>query len=196
MDFFKERNLWQIYRESRAIPTSNINKYLTLFMLFISILNGVSLTNEELYKVIEITSSSLFGVLLTTLGFLITGYTIFCTVLPIELQKQMMVVVDEETNLSYIKKFHFLFLRVFFYFIIFSGILFIISFFQGNSGLIFKLTDNDCVFFIFNLVGYCFILSFTVFLLLELMSFIFNIFESVRTALNWAKVSGKKDVDN
>ncbi|CDM71354.1 hypothetical protein VXG46_001934 [Acinetobacter baumannii] len=163
MDFFKERNLWQIYRESRVIPISKINKYITLLILLIAILNGITLSTSELYEVIKITSGSLFGVILTTLGFLVAGYTIFCTVLPLELQKQMMDTIDEETNLTYIKKFHFLFLRVFFYFVVFSGILFIINFFQGSSGLIFKLTSNNCVFFALNFVGYCFIISFTIF---------------------------------
>lgn len=137
-------------------------------------------------------SGSLFGVILTTLGFLVAGYAIFCTVLPLELQKQMMDAIDKETNLTYIKKFHFLFLRVFFYFVVFSGILFVINFFQGSSGLIFKLTSKDCVFFSINFIGYCFIISFTIFLLTELMSFIFNIFESVRSALNWEKIIDDK----
>ncbi|WP_407488725.1 hypothetical protein [Acinetobacter baumannii] len=192
MDFFKERNLWQIYRESRVIPISKINKYITLLILLIAILNGITLSTSELYEVIKITSGSLFGVILTTLGFLVAGYTIFCTVLPLELQKQMMDTIDEETNLTYIKKFHFLFLRVFFYFVVFSGILFIINFFQGSSGLIFKLTSNNCVLFALNFVVYCFIISFTIFLLTELMSFIFNIFESVRSALNWEKIIDDK----
>lgn len=196
MDFFKERNLWQIYRESRVIPISNINKYITLLVLLIAILNGITLSTSELYEVIKSTSGSLFGVILTTLGFLVAGYAIFCTVLPLELQKQMMDAVDKETNLTYIKKFHFLFLRVFFYFVVFSGILFVINFFQGSSGLIFKLTSKDCVFFSINFIGYCFIISFTIFLLTELMSFIFNIFESVRSALNWEKIIDDKIDDS
>lgn len=112
MDFFKERNLWQIYRESRVIPISNINKYITLLVLLIAILNGITLSTSELYEVIKSTSGSLFGVILTTLGF--SGWVCnFCTVLPLELQKQMMDAIDKETNLTYIKN-SILFLRVFF----------------------------------------------------------------------------------
>lgn len=76
-------------------------------MLLIAILNGITLSTSELYEVIKSTSGSLFGVILTTLGFLVAGYAIFCTVLPLELQKQMMDAIDKETNLTYIKKFHF-----------------------------------------------------------------------------------------
>jgi len=196
MDFLQERNLWQIYRESRVIPTSNINKGITLVMLFIAVSNGMSLSTNELYEVIKTTSGSLFGVLLTTLGFLVAGYTIFCSVLPIKLQMKMMDVIDEETNLSYLKKFHFLFLRIFFYFVVFSGVLFIINFFQGSSGLLMKLVQEDSPVFTINLIGYSFIFTFTIFLLLELMSFIFNIFESVRTALNWQKILDSKKLSS
>lgn len=192
MDFLKERNLWQIYRESRVISTSWINKGLTLLMLFLAFMNGLSLSTNELYVATTTTSSSLFGVLLTTLGFLVAGYTIFCSVLPIDLQKAMMSVIDEETNLSYLKKFHFLFLRVFFYFVVFSGVLFVINFFQGSSGLLVKLLVEDIQYYIINLVGYCIVFTFTIFLLLELMSFIFNIFESIRAALNWQKIVDDK----
>lgn len=194
MDFLKERNLWQIYRESRVISTSCLNKYLTLLMLCVALANGLSLSTNELYVATTTTSSSLFGVLLTTLGFLVAGYTIFCSVLPIDLQKKMMNVIDEETNLSYLKKFHFLFLRVFFYFVVFSGILFVINFFQGNSGLLVKFLVEDIQYFIINLVGYCLVFTFTIFLLLELMSFIFNIFESIRTALSWQKILDDKQM--
>lgn len=71
-------------------------------MLLIAILNGITLSTSELYEVIKSTSGSLFGVILTTLG-LVAGYAIFCTVLPLELQKQMMDAIDKETNLTYIK---------------------------------------------------------------------------------------------
>ncbi|WP_159516822.1 hypothetical protein [Acinetobacter sp. 18QD2AZ41W] len=191
MDFLNERNLWQIYLKSRVIPTSKINKWGTFAITLISFINGAFLSNQELYEVIKTTSGSLFGVLITTLGFLVAGYTIFCTVLPVDLQKQMMIAIDEDTNLSYLKKFHFLFLRVFFYFVVFSGFLFLVNFFQGSSGLIFHFIENPCFFFSLNLVGYTLISGFTVFLLFELMSFIFNIFESVRSALNWEKIKEK-----
>lgn len=41
MDFLKERNLWQIYRESRVISTSWVNKGLTLLMLFLAFMKSL-----------------------------------------------------------------------------------------------------------------------------------------------------------
>lgn len=187
MEFFKEKNLWHIFKSSQVIPISNYNKWISRIVALIAFINGYFLTSNQLYLVVTTTSGTLFGVLITTLGFLVAGYTIFCTVIPIDLQKEMSEAVDDDTGLSYFNLFHFLFLRVFFYFVAFSGFLFLINFFQGSSGLIFFLIDNHCFYFMINLLAYTLIAGITIFILMELMSFIFNIFESVRTTLHWEK---------
>ena len=173
------------FKSSQVIPVSSCNKWVSRTVALIAFINGYFLTSQQLYEVLTTTSGSLFGILITTLGFLVAGYTIFCTVIPIDLQKQMSSSFDKDTGLSYFNLFHFLFLRVFFYFVVFSGFLFLVNFFQGSTGLIFLLIENHCFFFMINLIGYTFIAGMTIFILMELMSFIFNIFESVRTTLYW-----------
>lgn len=187
MEFFKEKNLWQIFKSSQVIPISKSNKWISIIVASITFINGCFLTSQNLYEVVTVTSGTLFGVLITTLGFLVAGYTIFCTVIPLDLQKNMSSVIDEEVGLSYFNSFHFLFLRVFFYFVIFSGFLFLINFFHGSTGLIFFFIENKCFYFVINLTGYTLISGITIFILMELMSFIFNIFQSVRTTLYWEK---------
>src|SRR5690606_11117147 len=187
MEFFKEKNLWQIFKSSQVIPISKSNKWISIIVALIAFINGCFLTSQNLYEVVVLTSGALFGILITTLGFLVAGYTIFCTVIPLDLQKNMSSVIDEDVGLSYFNSFHFLFLRVFFYFVIFSGFLFLINFFQGSTGLIFFFIENTCFYFLINLTGYTLIAWITIFILMELMSFIFNIFQSVRTTLYWEK---------
>lgn len=193
MDFFKEKNLWHIYKSSQVISTSKYNTWIPRIIALIALINGFFLTSQQLYVVVTTTSGTLFGVLITTLGFLVAGYTIFCTVIPIELQKKMSKLIDDDTGLSYFNLFHFLFLRVFFYFVVFSSFLFLVNFFQGSSGIIFYFVENHCIYFLINLIAYTFIVGMTMFLLMELMSFIFNIFESVRTTLYWENGNDNND---
>lgn len=193
MDFFKEKNLWQIFKSSQVIPISKSNKWVSIIVVLIAFINGCFLTSQNLYEVVTLTSGTLFGVLITTLGFLVAGYTIFCTVIPLDLQKNMSSVIDEEIGLSYFNSFHFLFLRVFFYFVIFSSFLFLINFFQGSTGLIFFFIENTCFYFVINLIAYSLIAGITIFILMELMSFIFNIFQSVRSTLYWEKSKDKNE---
>src|SRR5690606_35744918 len=191
MEFFKEKNLWHIFKSSQVIPISPSNKWISRLVALIAFINGYFLTSQELYVAVTTNSATLFGILITTLGFLVAGYTIFCTVILIDLQKQMSSAIDKDTGLSYFNLFDFLILKVFFYFVVYSGFLFLINFFGGSTGLIFFFIENSCFYFILNLLGYTLIAGITVFILMELMSFIFNIFESVRTTLYWEKGKDK-----
>ncbi|WP_148334301.1 hypothetical protein [Acinetobacter lwoffii] len=194
----EEKNIREIYKKSKAIPLSNFNRFfpisLGLFFFFILTINDASI--ETSYTKINELVSFLFSSLFATLGFLVAGYTIFCTITPLDLQKKMIEYTDNKSGLIFFKKVHFTFIRVFIYFIIFSFLLFIIYFFKdlnlslGNDT--FKIDTLRDIYKYTNYLVLTFLAAGTTFLFCELSSFIFNIYNSVATTLHWL-INNKSD---
>lgn len=187
----EEKNIRDIYKKSKVIPLSNFNKFfpITIGIIFfvILILNNTSI--ETSYAKINELVSFLFSAIFATLGFLVTGYTIFCTITPLGLQKKMIAYTDKKTGLIFFKKVHFTFIRVFIYFISFSFLLFIIYLFK-DLNLVYEtkyitIESLSNIYRYINYVILAFLVSGTTFLFCEISSFIFNIYNSIATTLGW-----------
>lgn len=118
-DLTKEKNLWQIYRASRKIKGSKFN--IATICLFVALLTIYAFySNTETAVFVEQTRKAAeisFGVALSTLGFLIAGYTIFATITQPDLAVSMSELTHEESGLSWLKHSHFIFVRVFVHYI-------------------------------------------------------------------------------
>lgn len=190
-ELLQEKNLREIYTKSKMIPISNFNTYFPVVVgaIFLFILHIGNVSIETSYSKINELSSFLFSPIFATLGFLVAGYTIFCTISPLDLQKKMIKYTDEKTKLIFFKKVHFTFIRVFIYFIVFSFLLFLIFFFKdlnldlGKS--IFKIDTLREIYKYTNYLILTLLITGTTFLFCELSSFIFNIYNSVATTLHW-----------
>lgn len=190
-ELLQEKNLREIYTKSKTIPISNFNTYFPVVVgaIFLFILHIGNVSIETSYSKINELSSFLFSPIFATLGFLVAGYTIFCTISPLDLQKKMIKYTDEKTKLIFFKKVHFTFIRVFIYFIVFSFLLFLIFFFKdlnldlGKS--IFKIDTLREIYKYTNYLILTLLITGATFLFCELSSFIFNIYNSVATTLHW-----------
>ncbi|MEF9957770.1 MAG: hypothetical protein VB979_12090 [Acinetobacter sp.] len=187
----EEKNIREIYKKSKVIPLSNFNKFfpLTMGLIFFLILLANNTSIETSYTKINELVSFLFSAVFSTLGFLVTGYTIFCTITPLDLQKKMIAYTDKKTGLLFFKKVHFTFIRVFIYFISFSFFLFIIYLFKDlNINIAINFISIDSLQDIYKYTNYivlAFLISGTTFLFCEISSFIFNIYHSIATTLGW-----------
>lgn len=187
----EEKNIREIYKKSKVIPLSNFNKFfpLTMGLIFFLILLVNNTSIETSYTKINELVSFLFSAVFSTLGFLVTGYTIFCTITPLDLQKKMIAYTDKKTGLLFFKKVHFTFIRVFIYFISFSFFLFIIYLFKDlNISIAINFISIDSLQDIYKYTNYiilAFLISGTTFLFCEISSFIFNIYHSIATTLGW-----------
>ena len=187
----EEKNIREIYKKSKVIPLSNFNKFfpLTIGLIFFLILLANNISIETSYTKINELVSFLFSAIFATLGFLVTGYTIFCTITPLDLQKKMIAHTDKKTGLLFFKKVHFIFVRVFIYFILFSFSLFIIYLFKDlNLNIAINFISIDLLRDIYKYTNYIilvFLISGTTFLFCEISSFIFNIYHSIATTLSW-----------
>lgn len=186
-----EKSLWNVYVLSRRIRASWVQVALnTLAVAFLAI-NSFLLqpTTAPLLTDARSWANSGFNFTITTLGFLIAGFTIFMTVAKPDMMLAMMDHLDKETGLPTLKKNLFAFMRVFIAYLVCAGIyLFVILFCQSGgvaSSLVKLLPASSCVRDVLIKVGYVVLGSSFVYLLLMLKSFIFNVYAIVMNILRW-----------
>lgn len=182
-----ENNLYEVYLASRRIPFSTINRNLLIIFSAISLLLTLTIDSEILAENILLISNNLISVVLTVLGFLIAGYTIFCSVMNHNLSMDLYHSETRPYGFSQLKHSHLLFMRVFFYYLIYTFILILIQFFSKSQLLINLMGNNlekiECVFYLINYLVFNVLFIGIVFLLLQLASFTFNIYHSVMTSI-------------
>lgn len=190
-ELLKEKNLLQIYKEARKIPFSRFNKIILVSFTIIFVVNGLFIDNKDLFEKINSVTSLLIGVVVSTMGFLIAGYTIFCTVMTPELSLKMDSCKGKYLP-SLLKEAHFLFIRVFLYYLIYTFLLICVLALGGSSGIGIELIQGTANFhytiYLTNLITYIVLFSGAVFLILQLASFIFNIYHTIMTTLAYEAV--------
>ncbi|MEW8073919.1 MAG: hypothetical protein AB2826_26240 [Candidatus Thiodiazotropha sp.] len=186
-----EKKLWDIYIASRRIPFSRFN-VITTAIVFLLLTANSWLTTQPISETIEFVrklSDTGLAVTLSTLGFLLAGFTIFATVSQPSLSLRMAEISHPVSGLSYLKHNYFIFLRVFIYYLLFSLFCLFIIIFCHKGGLIPLLASLSPYpeKAKFALVKISYILLFTgyYFLIMQLKSFIFNIYHAVMTSLRW-----------
>ena len=186
-ELLNENNLFEVYRVSRKIPFSKMNKFLLIIFCIISLIFTLGIDGQELVKDIPVLSSTLLAAVLTVLGFLIAGYTIFCSVLNHNLSMELYNSEEKPLGFSQLKYSHLLFMRVFFYYLVYAFFLFSVVFFSKStslSSIISVISDHDrCIFFILNYIIYNSLFMGMSFLMLQLAYFIFNIYHTVMTSI-------------
>lgn len=183
-----EKNIFQLYLSSRKIPFSKTNKGILIVSLIISLMISVGMPLEDLFKKIESLSFLLIGTVATVTGFLIAGYAIFCSVTAPKLSILMYSKGAKKYGFSNLKYTHLIFIRVFIYYLFYTITIVLIAAFSGYKGYFFKfIIDNfECNQLIFksiNVFVFNWIVVFFIFLLLQLGSFIFNIYHSIMTSI-------------
>lgn len=186
-----EKNLWQIYKKSRRIEFSRFNFFTTVFIFFILVLQ-VFIGNLSVSETLVVVRKwAEFGITIsfTTIGLLLAGFTIFSTVTQPSLSLEMAQMKDPETGLSYLKKNYFIFIRVFIYYLSFLVFCFLVISIGHSGGLLSELSPymphyDEIRFF---LVKSSYVIIFTgyYFLIMQLKSFVFNVYHAVMTSIRW-----------
>jgi hypothetical protein len=195
-DLTKEKNLWQIYLASRRIPSTIFNRF---FLIISAILISLDIFLSDLkldYILSEIKQWASLGFQagLTTLGFLIAGFTIFATISKPSLSIAMAQIENKKFGISHLKKNYFVFMRVFIYYIVFCFFCLFLLFFAKKDGVLFLFLELFPSSNSLKDVGFrltlVILLVFHVFILLQLKSFVFNTYHSVMTSLRWEAENG------
>ena len=186
-ELLAENNIYEVYLTSRKIPFSKLNRNLLILFTLTSLALTFSIDSENLAKIIQSISNDLISVVLTVLGFLIAGYTIFCSVMNHNLSMELYKSETRPYGFSQLKYSHLLFIRVFFYYLIYTFFLILIYFFSNSQLLTSLMSENlqriECVFYVINYIIFNVLFIGIIFLLLQLASFTFNIYHSVMTSI-------------
>lgn len=123
-DLTSEKTLWDVYKLSRRIRPSWFQVILNFFACALLALNAFFLNPnpDALIQDVRAWSSNGFNFTITTLGFLIAGFTIFMTVAKPGMMLAMMDHLDKDTGLPTLKKNFFAFMRVFIAYLVCAGL--------------------------------------------------------------------------
>ncbi len=194
----KEKSMWDLYLLSFKFPGSKVNWagfFLSFSFLFIYCFHfdpGI----EDVSK--NIRSTLGFGLSLApaVIGFLVAGFTIFVTVTKVELFNYMALRRYENTSESYLKYNMSSFMLSFIHYcayILFCGVLVIFA--QPNGPLVLVAkgifswlqTYIDKNYYeIFLKLIFCFFGAWSIYLILLLKTFVYNIYQVLCTTVRWS----------
>lgn len=186
-----EKSLWNIYIQSRKISGSKFQNLLIFSVITILSLNAFYLESDisVLLGNVRKWADIGFNFSITTLGFLIAGFTIFATLSKPDMMLAMMEHIHKETQLPTLKYNFFVFMRVFIFYIFFSILyLFIILFGQSDgaiSNLFELISELDLLKIIIVKLSYVIVGTSFIYLVLLLKGFVFNIYAIVMNFLRW-----------
>jgi len=186
-----EKDLWSIYKLSRRLPKNKFNNYCLLIILTIFIIYAIN-TKEETYVLLErLNSWAMLGVEFSSaiLGFLIAGFTIFATMSNINMLRYMARTrYDKENGISWLKYYFTNFVDIFIYYIYFLIIsLFVIMSMHKHSLIIIKIheyvsSERPFILLMLIIIGVSFF-----YIILQLKSFIFNVYHFVMTSIRFSE---------
>lgn len=190
-DITKEKCLWDVYLLARRIrmSTSTLCILLSIFILLFS--NSFFIENNIKNLVSDVRSWSALGFnfTVTTLGFLIAGFTIFATLSKPDMFLTMMSVEHPETKMPVLKYNFVSFMKVFIVFIFFTFLyLFVLMFCQPKglmSSVFLFLSPPSYIVKIIISSAYCIVGCSLFYLLLVLKTFIFNIYAIIMNSIRW-----------
>lgn len=196
-----ESSLWQVYLMTGKIKGSRFNYYTTAVIALLLLFNSIFFSSEKiLIFSIHSWASMGFNFTVTTLGFLITGFTIFATLNKPNMLLALMNHKDPKSGLPSLKYVYGIFMQVFISFITYTVIyLMIILFTQANGPLaqiVRLLPYSDCFKIVFVTICYSATGASLLYLVLIIKTFIFNIYSILMHALRWEYKERSTTSDN
>lgn len=187
----EEKSLLQIYNKSRRIPFNSFNFWSTIIVVVMVAIQycllDISIT-EKLRLVREFSVMAV-GITTTVLGFLLAGFTIFATISQPDMLVAMSQHREQRSGVSFLKYNFFIFMRVFIYYMAYAVFCIFILIFAIKGGVIHYLVNISPISheIIEWLVGFSYVVLYggMFFLLMQLKSFIYNVYHSVMTAIRW-----------
>lgn len=187
----KEKHLWDVYLLYRRVKPSPFNVCVVLAVYALLLANSFCLEKDVavLLNAVRNWASMGFNFAITTLGFLIAGFTIFATLGKPEMYLTMMDHTNKETGLPTLKYNFVLFMGVFIAYIFFAFAYASVMFFGQKGGLFSNMLrlsgmGAPAIEYIIK-VSYSLTGASVVFLLLLLKTFVFNIYSIVMNSLRW-----------
>lgn len=186
-----EKSLWDVYKLSCRIRPSWVQVAINCIATLLLVANAFFLNGDTKALLSDVRgwASNGFNFAITTLGFLIAGFTIFTTLAKPGMMLAMMDHRDSETGLPTMKKNFFAFMRVFIAYLVCAGIYLAVILFGQAGGVLVKIVQlmpaASCVRDFAIKISYVIVGGSFVYLLLMLKAFVFNIYAIVMNFLRW-----------
>lgn len=195
--------MWDLYKLSFKFPYSkfNLSAFLVTLFSLLFYCYYINPSTSDLSK--NIRSTLAFGASLApaVIGFLVAGFTIFVTVTKIELFNFMAIRKYKDTNESYLKYNMSAFMLAFIHYCAFIFTCAILTIFAQPNGPLILITK-----YIFGLIPACIGFNFyedflkiffslfgawSIYLIMLLKTFVFNIYQVLCTTVRWSLESGE-----
>ena len=189
-----EKSLWAIYAKARRIPVSSFNFWATLIVFVLVSLQYcmLEISLDDKLKIVRDFSVMSIGLVVSVLGFILAGFTIFATISQPDMLVAMSRHRHEKSQLSYLKNNFFIFMRVFIYYLCYTVFCLLVIIFAVKGGLVHKVVQLSPISWKISewLVGAAYVMLYTgfFFLLMQLKSFIYNVYHTVMTAIRWKAI--------
>jgi len=193
-DLLREKSLWAVYVRSRSIPFSWLNNAAGVIVaIAVGVTSCWSTTVADVANHLSAISVLAFNTSISLLGFLLAGFSFFATVSDKSMFCRMAEVQHKESGLSYLKYNFYVFMRVFFEYSVVAVVSFLlVVILQPDSGprlvlsrsLDAMLSPQASICVLSGALGL--LTGSFAYLLLQLKSFIFNVFHVVMTSIRWA----------
>ncbi|TVO65048.1 hypothetical protein FHP89_13215 [Denitromonas ohlonensis] len=190
-DLTSEKSLWDVYVLSRKILPNRFQVIFVICSMSLLAINAFALNPNKAYLLHSVRRWADFGFnfSVTTLGFLIAGFTIFATISKPTMMLAMMDHVHKASGLPTLKYNFFAFIGVFISYLFFSAVYLMIILLGEPGGvfasLAYRLPASECVVDAAAKVGYVIVGGSLISLLLSLKSFVFNTYATVMNFLRW-----------
>ncbi len=192
-DLTSEKDLWSVFLLSRKVRPSGISCWVTLLVASSLMITAFhfSVPTETILRDTRKWAEVGLSYAITTLGFLIAGYTIFATVADPKMMLAMMEHTDSETGLPTLKVNHIKFMKVLIDYIIWIFIYILVVLFGQPEGLashlVSSLPNGGCIKDVLSRFAYVAIGASFVYLLMMLQAYVFNIYAIVMNMLRWER---------
>ncbi|WP_102315747.1 hypothetical protein [Vibrio cyclitrophicus] len=198
----QEKSLWDIYKKAFLIFPSKL-QIIMVFLVALGLGINAYFFEENtsiLVSDIRIWASLGFNYAITTLGFLIAGFTIFATLTKPDMMLAMMEHPNKRYKLPTLKYNFFVFIKVFVSYIFFSIVYVLIILLGQENGFISHIIDllpySIQIKQIIVKTSYIIIGCSFIHLIMQLKSFIFNIYMIVMNMLRWEHLVSMKKTKN
>ncbi|MFJ5339583.1 hypothetical protein ACIPSD_10755 [Pectobacterium sp. CHL-2024] len=187
----KEKNLWQVALLAKKITMSKLHISIIILTAALLAFNSFILDSKTYQLLSDIRAWSNFGFnfTITTLGFLIAGFTIFATLSKPDMMIAMMLHKNAEAKIPTLKYNFMAFMKVFISFIMCAFIyLFVMLFGQANGlvGNFVKILPYTAIIKLYGTkIIYIIIGTSLMYLVLAIKTFIYNVYAIVMTSIRW-----------
>lgn len=192
-DLTSEKDLWSVFLLSRKVKPSRFSLWVTLLVASALLLTAFrfSVPTEAILRDTRKWAEIGLSYAITTLGFLIAGYTIFATVADPKMMLAMMEHTDSETGLPTLKVNHIKFMKVLIDYILWIFIYILVVLFGQPEGLVSHLVSSlpngGCIKDVLSRFAYVTIGASFAYLLMMLQAYVFNIYAIVMNMLRWER---------